>query len=276
MKRIRLVDNSFPTAKSATLAGDNAGLGPKHFEWVRNDDQSGVTFFTDQCLHLALEDKSPKKIAWLLEPPEISNSHYELAFGELYKVFNYILTWNMDYLLEPCGDWNHHRLFYPFGGSWIKGWQLYPKTKLCSIIVSEKTKTEGHRLRHEIVKRFGDRVDVFGRGYNPIDSKLEALRDYQYSIVVENVRRDYWFTEKLIDCFATGTIPIYWGCPRIGEFFGNIPSFLTIDGLSTQLQLLGEHDYDYIDIVNNLEKARQYQCAEDWIYEHYPFLFEVA
>jgi hypothetical protein len=30
---------------------------------------------------------------------------------------------------------------------------------------------------------------------------------------------DNWFTEKLIDCFQTKTIPIYIGCDNISEFF---------------------------------------------------------
>ena len=33
----------------------------------------------------------------------------------------------------------------------------------------------------------------------------------KYHIVVENEQRDNWITEKLIDCFASKTIPIYWG-----------------------------------------------------------------
>jgi hypothetical protein len=38
------------------------------------------------------------------------------------------------------------------------------------------------------------------------------------------------FTEKLIDCFLTGTIPIYYGCPSIGKFF-NIKGIIVIDNI---------------------------------------------
>lgn len=272
MKQIRLVDGSFSGNRSATLAGDNKGLGPKHFEWVRNDDQAGVTFFTDICLHHALEDKSPVKVAWLIEPPEISKSHYEFIIKHG-GVFDYVLTWDVN-LIDLSSDGTI--MFYPFGGSWIKqeDWAIYPKSKLCSIIVSNKTKTQGHRLRHEIVKRFGDKIDVFGLGYNPIDSKLEALRDYKYSIVIENVRRDYWFTEKLLDCFATGTIPIYWGCD-LGGFFNdfNVLYFNGIDKLP-QVWEEGGQKLSGVAFKNNFREAQKYRCAEDWIFEHYPFLFE--
>jgi hypothetical protein len=42
-----------------------------------------------------------------------------------------------------------------------------------------------------------------------------------FSIIIENSKEDYMFTEKLIDCFLTGTIPIYYGCPSIGLFFND-------------------------------------------------------
>ena len=41
----------------------------------------------------------------------------------------------------------------------------------------------------------------------------------QFHICIENTKRKNWFTEKLIDCFETNTIPIYYGCPNIGDWF---------------------------------------------------------
>lgn len=42
---------------------------------------------------------------------------------------------------------------------------------------------------------------------------------YQYSIIIENSQQDNYFSEKLVDCLLSKTIPIYWGCPNIGAFF---------------------------------------------------------
>jgi hypothetical protein len=41
----------------------------------------------------------------------------------------------------------------------------------------------------------------------------------QFHIAIENVTSDNWFTEKIIDCFQTNTVPIYIGCDNIGDFF---------------------------------------------------------
>ena len=35
----------------------------------------------------------------------------------------------------------------------------------------------------------------------------------------DNQKTDNWFTEKVIDCFQTKTIPIYIGCPNIDKYF---------------------------------------------------------
>lgn len=99
------------------------------------------------------------------------------------------------------------------------------------MIYSEKTSTVGHKLRHKIAKEF-PQVDLYGRGSPaPINLKEEALVDYRFSIVIENSRIDNYFTEKLVDCFLTGTVPIYWGCPNIGDYFeeGGVISLITVD-----------------------------------------------
>ena len=89
-------------------------------------------------------------------------------------------------------------------------------------MVSNKISTVGHKLRFSVVdslKQNDIEFSVYGRTVNNIDYKLTALKDYAFSIVIENSKIDYYFTEKLIDCFSTGTIPIYYGCPSIGNFF---------------------------------------------------------
>ena len=40
-----------------------------------------------------------------------------------------------------------------------------------------------------------------------------------FHVALENVRQCNYFTEKLLDCFLTRTVPIYWGCPNIADYF---------------------------------------------------------
>ena len=73
---------------------------------------------------------------------------------------------------------------------------------------------EGHVTRLDWVDRIGDQVDLYGRGFNEIVDKEEGLCDYRFSVAIENGQYKTYFTEKILDCFATGTIPVYLGAPK--------------------------------------------------------------
>src|SRR5262249_55419657 len=145
------------------------------------------------------------KIAWLMESKLVSGAAYEWIATN-HGRFDQVWTHDRK-LLEESPTCR----FVPVGGAWIfEGDQkMYAKTKLLSIIASEKSARPGHRLRHQIVAAHRDGIDgLFGRGYQAIAYKLDGLKDYRFSFAIENARYDYYFTEKLIDCFVTGTIPI--------------------------------------------------------------------
>jgi hypothetical protein len=142
---------------------------------------------------------------------------------------------------------------------------------MISIISSNKTQTNGHRLRHDIINQLNGKIDVYGRTYNPIDYKLDGLKEYKFHIVVENTKRDYWFTEKLIDCFVTGTVPIYWGCPSIGDFF-DTNGMIIFDNVGELVDIVNNLSIDdYIkrleSIKNNFNKSKKYLLPDDIIYK---------
>jgi hypothetical protein len=68
----------------------------------------------------------------------------------------------------------------------------FPKTKLASVVCSSQTITAGHKLRIRFIDklkaRLGDDVDIYGRGFNPIADKWDAIAPYKYHIVLENSR----------------------------------------------------------------------------------------
>ena len=97
------------------------------------------------------------------------------------------------------------------------------KTKLVSVVSSDKTITSDHRARLAFVSKLksalGDKVDVFGRGIVDFADKRDVLDAYRYHIALENCAiKDYW-TEKLADPFLTLTFPIYHGCPNVQDYF---------------------------------------------------------
>ena len=75
--------------------------------------------------------------------------------------------------------------------------------------------------------------------------KSDALRDYMFSIEMENASLQNYFTEKILDCFATGTVPIYSGCSNIEEYFNpdGIIQYNDSRELTTILDSLDEATY---------------------------------
>jgi 2-polyprenyl-3-methyl-5-hydroxy-6-metoxy-1,4-benzoquinol methylase len=95
------------------------------------------------------------------------------------------------------------------------------KTRDLSWITSNKCWLPGHRDRMRFLDAIRDKLpfDLFGRGFQPLDDKWEGLAPYRYSLAIENSAGAYYWSEKIVDCFLAWTVPIYFGCSRITEYF---------------------------------------------------------
>ena len=106
------------------------------------------------------------------------------------------------------------------------------KTKLMSVVSSTKAFTKGHVDRIRFVERlkeyYGDKIDIFGRGYKDFEDKCDVVDPYKYHIVIENTRAKYYWTEKLADSFICESFPIYYGCTNVDEYFPE-SAYSTID-----------------------------------------------
>jgi hypothetical protein len=152
----------------------------------------------------------------------------------------------------------------PLGGAWVKpNFRDAKKTKVCSLIASQKCLLPGQRLRHAIAES-GKNIDLFGHRYQHIKDKSTALDDYAFSVVIENVQTSGYFTEKLIDCILRKTVPVYWGDPQVSFHFDKdgILELSEIDDLSLQR-------YDsLVKIVNhNFEVALSLKSTDDNIFK---------
>ena len=278
---VNLHDSNFSQSVCST-----AYQQPQYIEYVRGlRDFDGVTLFTDEWINNPIVDqvKSKYKIGWLREPYCLHPDTYQAALLNRHK-FDFILTYYEPFLsLEPekraSGEWAYLFKFAPYGGTWVarEEWGIRPKTKLCSMLIGSKMSTEGHRLRHEIadmLERAKFPVDFYGNRGLQTDysqkTKLAVLADYHYSIVTETCREDNLFTEWLLDCFAAGAIPVFWGAPNIGDFFNSegIASFANLRELLTTLPYLTVENYDVVSgaVEDNLQRMGDYAVTEDWLY----------
>lgn len=131
--------------------------------------------------------------------------------------------------------------------SHIENRKVLPKIEFCSFVVSNSHADE---LRTQLFYKLSQykKVDSGGRFMNniggPVKDKFEFDSRHKFSICCENASQAGYTTEKLYQAFAAGTIPIYWGDPKVCEIFNerafvNVASYKSID--------------DVIDVVANID-----------------------
>lgn len=106
-----------------------------------------------------------------------------------------------------------------------------PKSDKVSWITSSNNMFPGHQTRLDFIKFMKQEnfdFDLFGRGFNPIDDKYDGISPYKYSFCAENYIAENYFTEKILDVFLSGSMPIYYGCSNVKDYFPE-KSFISID-----------------------------------------------
>lgn len=207
---------------------------------------------------------------------------YLLNHPEIADLFQFIFTSDYDILNKY-----QNARFLPAGGVWYgtERWggkpsvNLYKsKCKNISILSSYKARCELHRFRKDIALYYTNSgiVDTFGSYNGGREVKpWETLNQYRYSIVIENQQSPYYFTEKIMNCFASFTVPIYVGASKIGEFFNEDGIIQlaepTIAALEEAIQLCGQEDYcsRRRALFDNFERVKAFLTPEDYLYTHY-------
>lgn len=277
MKEFKLLCDSFTHLTNENKGYTTHGKESKYIKWIhdghtnqqstfhsiKNGDE---TFYVDKFLPVAFQDgKSSKKYGMILEcgwmnQPLIDDVKNKL--NEYMSCYEMIFTWSEELVAL------HDRIkWIPGSGSWIREPKICKKNKLVSIIASNNSFLPGHRDRLSMIEQLKPYAPLFGRGFNEIKYKEEALEDYMFSVAIENM--DNWFTEKLLDCFLTGTIPIFYGTPNIGKWF-NINGIILLEDEFDIEALTEEMYYSRMDAIkDNFERALKMEVVEDYIWENY-------
>jgi hypothetical protein len=111
---------------------------------------------------------------------------------------------------------------YRYGYDYLAVLACPAKLNRVSVVCSNASKTEGQQQRLALLdglkRRLGDRLVHFGRGFEPVADKMEAILPYRFHLVLENsVLPNYW-TEKLADAWLGWAFPLYLGCPNVGDY----------------------------------------------------------
>jgi len=196
--------------------------------------------------------------------------------------YDFILTFNK-LILEQCP--NAYK--YLFGMTRIlpkdyENIDIDAKQFLLTSVTSDKIITNDHKFRRliyynqEFIETIPIRFYISNDTINlPIiqdnprlgganHAKIDLFKDAQFSLIIENSRQDNYFTEKICDCLITKTIPVYYGCPNISEYFDTTGWILledhSFDTFLTKIEVLTPDYYrNYLETVEkNFETVKQY------------------
>ncbi|AWG21425.1 hypothetical protein FFWV33_07715 [Flavobacterium faecale] len=202
------------------------------------------------------------KILIIEEGPLIHPDNWKLSN---HKLFNYIFTWNDDYV--------DNKKYFKFNVHYIDNVStnidLINKKKLLVMVARNKRaigKNELYSERRKVI-RFFEKLhpqdfDLFGQGWDiyyfpsnfpilrlfngrklywfrskikeyysswkgEVDDKKDLMSKYKFSVCFENaIGPTGYISEKIWDGFASGTVPIYFGAPNVTE---HIPENCFID-----------------------------------------------
>jgi len=127
-------------------------------------------------------------------------------------------------------------------------------------------------------------IDIYGLGWNINDSrykgapalKKDALKDYKYSICIENSCEDLYLSEKFFDVFLNNCVPVYYGCTTVKNVY-NEKGFIIFDPraenvieelrniinqpITGRLEALKECKEDYFNKYNLFNYLEKYLCS---------------
>ena len=118
-----------------------------------------------------------------------------------------------------------------------KSIHLQDKTKMMSLVFSDKNLAPGHLYRTSLVKAILNEnlpIDIYGSGcrlindsrkYKNVKGRFETTEPYEkylFSICIENYQSNDYISEKLLDPLLHNCNPIYLGAKNINKYFDNI------------------------------------------------------
>lgn len=240
---------------------------PEYIEWVKDNHTALISIHIDYAIQNTV-DKSKMNFAWIQESSTINVSLIDWVKENInYLEENFELIFTHDTRLLPLSS--KIKQVICNAKPWVKDIKIHDKTKLVSMIASSKVMCKEHAFRQEIVHKFKDKLDLYGRGHNQINNKIEGLKNYCFSITMENSTYPLGYTEKIADCFATGTIPIYYGCKEIDTLF-NADGIIWLDEDFKIEDLSYDLYYSKMPAIkDNFNRIKNWPTAEDFLYLNY-------
>ena len=224
-------------------------------------------FVNEDSYKIFCHVNEPTTSKWVESPEHIIKHH---------KSYDKIVTSN-NAVLDKCSN----AVFMAYGTTWLNKSKHHSdsfgkftenlgqitKELSLSMVCGSLFGKPGYNLRH-VIFQHQDSINVPKKFYSstrfvipnvpmlPNDDKINLFNS-MYSVAIESTQEQNYFSEKLIDCLITKTIPVYWGCPNIDKFF-DTSYWIKIEDIFN-FEYTDEYYTNNIDkIKSNFEKAKPY------------------
>jgi alpha(1,3/1,4) fucosyltransferase len=200
-----------------------------------------------------------KLVLFMWEPKTVLSGMY---LPHIRQCFARVYTWN-DSLVD---EKTHFKFHYPVLVSMIDDLAPFEEKKLCTLVASDLTSSDEKELytaRKETIRFFEqigeEGFEFYGRRWNPaeyknyrgaVGDKIGTIKNYRFNVCYENTKdTPGYITEKIFDCFAAGTIPIYWGASNIDEYipkdcFIDRNAFSSMEELYAFMKAMSKEEYE--------------------------------
>jgi hypothetical protein len=153
-------------------------------------------------------------------------------------------------------------MFYGGRGPWEEGYEFWTyhnlinlyvdKTKgICSFVSNRGLEDTSfpmnclYKQRTDLVSLNFNKlpfIDFYGWGNHQnlkphVNQKGNTLKEYKFCLSIENSNEKNYVSEKFYDCILTNTIPIYFGCNNIEDYWPQ-KGYILLDNIT---------DYDYLN-----------------------------
>lgn len=227
--------------------------------------------------------KIPKEklILVMWEPPIVQPMLYT---PKIQDCFGKIFTWNDDLV----DNQKFFKIHYPALTPRIENIPSFEEKKFCVIVCRRFKSSHPNELYSKRVKTiefFEEKpigeLDLYGfywekKKYKnwkgPLhSSKLEKIKEYKFSICYENMCNvKGYITEKIFDCFAAASVPVYWGASNVTDF---IPPECFID----RRRFAGEEEmYQFLKAMTKEDYQQYLDKAAEFLLSDKAKVFTVA
>ena len=210
---------------------------------IKSEEPDYLIYDVFGCSHLNKTYQKSIKIAFFTENqiPDLNIADYAIGFSH----FNF---------LDRYFKWPYFLgLLFSFNNTSLKLIRKkvltsHKRKKFCAALITNTHTTDYFRL--EFIEKLNKYklVDMGGRYKNNvgfIKNKIKFLSKYKFSIAMENTEGNGYISEKIIESFMSGTIPIYYGDYMVDEFI-NPKSFILIRSKNDMLEKI-----EYIKKIDN-------------------------